>query len=59
MPPKSDPNTVGDRFLEEIDIRKLVGYARISTEGQDLKLQLDALEKVGCLKSNLSYVTGI
>ncbi len=29
---------------------KLVGYARVSTEDQNLSLQVDELEKIGCKK---------
>lgn len=32
---------------------KLIGYARVSTIEQDVRMQLDALEKVGCLKNNI------
>jgi DNA invertase Pin-like site-specific DNA recombinase len=39
-------------------VPKLIGYARVSSQEQELNLQLDALEKVGCSKNNI-YVDKI
>lgn len=40
---------------------KLVGYARVSTNDQDVQLQLNALESAGCAKDNIfiDHISGM
>jgi len=34
-------------------VGRLIGYARVSKQAQDIQLQLDALKNVGCYESNI------
>ena len=50
MTKKFEPHPDYPNGTEDYPVRKVFGYARVSTEDQDMGLQVDALQKYGCDK---------
>lgn len=47
-----------DGVTSEIELKSYVGYARVSTAEQNLDLQIEALQKIGCLKIFTDIASG-
>lgn len=47
-----------DGVTQEIQLKSYIGYARISTADQNLDLQIEALQKIGCLKIFTDIASG-
>lgn len=48
-----------DGVTQEIQLKSYIGYARISTADQNLDLQIEALQKIGCLKIFTDIASGV